>query len=76
MKLTDRQRTTRITEPQLHVLHLLMLDDDPADPGWVKFTPPLNAQTIWSCRAKGLIETSEHGIRLTDAGRTAYVENQ
>jgi hypothetical protein len=66
----------RITEPQLHVLHLLMLDDDPTDPAWATFRPPLNVVTVRCCQEKGLIEVSHQGIRLTNAGRAAYVENQ
>lgn len=63
-----------ISEPQRHVLHLLMLDDDPRDHGWATFSPPLNAVAVRSCEAKGLIEVSHKGIRLTNVGRAAYTD--
>lgn len=55
---------------------MLMLDDDPTDSGWATFSPPLNPIAVRSCEAKKLIEVSHRGIRLTNAGRAAYVENQ
>ena len=64
----------KVTEPQLHILHLLMLDDDPTDSGWLTSTPPFNPIAVRSCEDKGLIEVSRLGIRLTNAGRAAYVE--
>ena len=64
----------RVSQAQFHILHLLMLDDDPTDSGWAVFHPPLNAIAVRSCEDKKLIEVSHRGMRLTNAGRAAYAD--
>ncbi len=59
----------RVTEPQRQLLHTLMLDDEPNGDVWAISNPAPNMLTVRSCEAKGLVEVSERGIRLTDEGR-------
>lgn len=64
----------RISEAQFHILHLLMLEDAPRADQWFSFKPPLSPIAVRSCEKKGLVEVSERGMRLTDAGRAAYAD--
>lgn len=66
---SPRVAPMRVTEPQRQLLHILMLDDEPDGDCWVLFDPPFNPLTVQACERKGWIEVSEHGCRLTNAGR-------